>query len=53
MLDILNFIFQDFWHWIGSVIILEIIAEGLGGMFRKTIVKVDKKESGGIINGFK
>lgn len=22
MLDILNFIFQDFWHWLGTVVLL-------------------------------
>jgi len=37
MLEILKFIFQDFWHWLGTVIILGVIAEGLGGMFRVII----------------
>lgn len=35
MLEILKFIFQDFWHWVGTVVLLAIIAEGLDGMFRK------------------
>jgi hypothetical protein len=41
MLDILNFIFQDFWHWAGITIILGVIAEGIGGMFGRIIVKKD------------
>ena len=44
MLELLEFIFQDFEHWLGTAIILGIIAEGLGGMFRKTVIKEDKKE---------
>lgn len=27
MIDILNFIFQDFWHWLGFFLLLEIPAE--------------------------
>lgn len=30
-MELLNFIFQDFWHWIGSFLILGAIAHGLGG----------------------
>ena len=47
MLDILKFIFQDFWHWLGALLLLSVIAEGIGGIFRKTIIKSsesDKKE---------
>jgi hypothetical protein len=39
MLEILKFIFQDFWHWLGSLILLAVIAEGLGGMFRHIVIK--------------
>lgn len=41
MLEVLKFIFQDFWHWLGTLILLAVIAEGVGGMFRKTIIKSD------------
>jgi len=37
MLAVLQFIFQDFWHWLGAVILLGVIAEGLGGLFRVVI----------------
>lgn len=26
MMDVLNFVFQDFWHWLGTVILLGAIA---------------------------
>ena len=42
MLDILKFIFQDFWHWLGAVILFGVIAEGIGGMFRIVINKSNK-----------
>ena len=31
MLEILQFVFQDFWHWAGTLLILAVVAEGLGG----------------------
>lgn len=33
MLDILKFIFSGFWHFIGAVILLGIVAHGLSSMF--------------------
>lgn len=39
MLDILEFIFQDFWHWFGTFLFLTVITDGLSGMFRKVIIK--------------
>lgn len=35
MLDVLNFIFQDSWHWLGTVILLGVVAEGIGGIFSR------------------
>lgn len=32
MLEILKFIFQGFWHWLGFAILLGIVAHGLGNM---------------------
>lgn len=29
MLDILKFVFQDFWHWLGAFLMLVIVAEGI------------------------
>lgn len=37
MLDVLQFIFSSFWHWLGTLILLAVVAEGLGGMFRVVI----------------
>jgi hypothetical protein len=34
MLAVLQFIFSSFWHWIGTVILLGVIAEGIGGLVR-------------------
>lgn len=38
MLPILQFIFQDFWHWLGALILsavwLSVIMESLGGLCR-------------------
>ena len=35
MLNILEFIFKDFWHFIGIVILLSIISDGVRGMFNQ------------------
>jgi hypothetical protein len=32
MLEVLQFIFQDFWHWFGSFLIILVIASGIGGI---------------------
>ncbi len=32
MLDILKFIFQDFWHWLGTVLIIIVISDGIAGI---------------------
>jgi len=37
MLEILKFIFSSFWVWLGTVILIAIIAEGVGGIIRITI----------------
>lgn len=35
MLDILEFVFQDFWHWFGSFLLLAVIGRTLIGIFNK------------------
>lgn len=30
MLEILQFVFQDFWHWAGTVVLCSVIVGGLG-----------------------
>ena len=34
MLDVLKFIFQDFIHWLGAVVLLSVIFEGIGGIVK-------------------
>jgi hypothetical protein len=31
MLDVLKFIFSSFWIWLGTVIMLAVVAGGIGG----------------------
>jgi hypothetical protein len=31
MLEILQYIFSDFWHWLGTLLLLSAVAHGLGG----------------------
>jgi len=33
MLEILEFVFQDFWHWVGSVILLSVFVGAFAGIF--------------------
>ena len=33
-MTILQFIFQDFWHFVGVLMLLTVIFGGLGGMFK-------------------
>lgn len=45
MMEILQFIFQDFAHWLGSFILLTVIMSGIASMFRKErIIYVNKKD---------
>lgn len=37
MLEVLKFIFQDFWHWLGAFLMLTIICGSFAGLI--TIVK--------------
>lgn len=34
MLEILEFIFQDHWHWLGTLVIIVAILEGIAGIFK-------------------
>lgn len=35
MLEILKFIFSSFWIWLGTLILVVVISEGIGGFLRK------------------
>lgn len=34
MLNILEFIFKYFWHFIGMILLLAVISDGIRGMFK-------------------
>ena len=44
MIEILTFIFGSFWRWLGATIMLGVIFEGLGGMFKTIVVKRIKEK---------
>ena len=37
MLEILKFTFSNFWIWLGTLILVGAIAEGIGGIIRFTV----------------
>lgn len=37
MLDILKFLFSDFWHWLGAFLMIVVIAESFGNFIRIVI----------------
>jgi len=43
MLEVLQFIFSSFWVWLGTVILLGVVAECLGGFYHVTIRKIIKR----------
>lgn len=45
MLEVLQFVFSGFWHWLGSAILLFIISHGLGRMFNVNIKKTVTNDS--------
>lgn len=34
MLEVMKFIFSSFWNWLGTLILVGVAAEGLGGFWR-------------------
>ncbi|NJJ38557.1 hypothetical protein [Paenibacillus apii] len=45
MIEITHYIFSSFWRWLGALLMIGVIAEGIGGMFR-TVIYRDKKNGG-------
>lgn len=35
MIEVLEFIFKDFWHFAGSFLLLSVVMGGLAGMFSR------------------
>ena len=44
MLECLQFIFSSFWHWLGFLILVIALSEGIGGMFRRITINKGEKE---------
>ncbi len=42
MIDILEFVFRNFWTWLGTLILVGTIAEGIGGFVRVTVKKISE-----------
>lgn len=42
MLEILQFIFSDFWHWLGATIMLGVISGGLGSVRGLVSYRIEK-----------
>jgi len=39
MIEVLEFIFQNFWHWLGTV----ILVSSIGGIFRFKVPIIDQE----------
>ena len=39
MLEIVEYIFGNFWRWLGAFLMLGIIFEGIGGIGRRILIK--------------
>jgi len=44
MIEVLQFIFRDFWTWLGTAILLAIIVSSFGGLIRIKIPKITATE---------
>ena len=40
MLDVLEFVFRNFWTWLGTVILVGVIVEGFAGFVRVNIQRI-------------
>jgi len=44
MIEILEFIFRDFWTWLGTILILSVICGSLFGLVRVNINRLPTKK---------
>lgn len=42
-MEVLQFVFQDFWHWLGSFLLLGVIANIPTGLIKINVNKQDGK----------
>jgi hypothetical protein len=47
MLDVLNFIFQDAWHFVGVVVMIYVVSEGLGAIIPGSTCTCKDEADGG------
>lgn len=47
MIEVLEFIFRNFWTWLGTVILVGVIAEGFGGLIRINLKRTKTIDTGG------
>lgn len=43
MIEVLEFIFQDFWHWAGTVVLIAVTTAPIHGMFSFTKQMITNK----------
>ena len=43
MLEVLTFIFSSFWIWLGTLLLLEVVVEGIVKVFRRQRVISEKQ----------
>jgi hypothetical protein len=46
ILEILNFIFQDFWHWLGTFLLLGVVSNAFTGLIRIKVPSANSNCSG-------
>jgi hypothetical protein len=44
MMEILEFIFQDEWHFLGTFLLLAVVFDGIKGLFRGGDIIIERKK---------
>lgn len=44
MLDILKFILQDFWHWLGLIVLIIVVGNWITGFISILILSIRKRQ---------
>ena len=42
MIEVLEFIFGSFWRWLGAFLLVSAVANGIGQLLNRVIVKIKK-----------
>ena len=43
-MEVLEFVFKNFWHWLGSFLLLGVIFGGISGLVRGCVVRIKNKD---------